>query len=51
MPKPDSIILAGRKVNFISIGAGMKFLDSFNFVPFALAKFTKAFNVREIKKG
>lgn len=40
----------GGKVQLITVYR-VKIIDSFNFIPFALSKFGKAFGVSELKKG
>lgn len=48
--KPKSIISRGLGVMYMEVG-GIKFKDSLNFLPMALAALPKAFDVREVKKG
>jgi hypothetical protein len=44
-----SVILNGSKILCLEV-AGIKFIDSFNFLPFALAKMPAAFGLTELKK-
>jgi hypothetical protein len=44
-----SVILNGSKILCLEIG-GIKFIDSYNFLPFALAKMPSAFGLSELKK-
>lgn len=45
-----SVIMKGTKI--LSMQAcGLKFLDSYNYLPFALSKMPSAFGFQEFKKG
>ena len=45
-----NIIMDGLKINLMAINK-VKIIDSLNFIPSALAKFSKTFDISEIKKG
>jgi hypothetical protein len=47
MPK---ILLNGSKILSIEF-RGIKFIDSLSFIPMPLEKFTKTFELKELKKG
>lgn len=48
--KPDHIICRGLEILYMEV-CGVKFKDSLNFLPMALASLPKAFGVEECKKG
>ena len=45
-----NIIMNGTKILTISFH-NVKFIDSYAFIPIALKKFTKTFDLKELKKG
>jgi hypothetical protein len=45
-----SVILNGTKILCLEV-CDIKFIDSYNFLPFALAKMPSAFGLSELKKG
>jgi hypothetical protein len=45
-----SVILNGTKILCLKV-CGIKFIDSYNFLPFALAKMPAAFGLTQLKKG
>jgi len=44
------IITRGLQIMTVEV-AGVKFLDSLNFIPLPLSQFPKTFNITELKKG
>lgn len=48
--KKPEIILNGTKILTLSF-SGVRLIDSFSFLPFALEKFPKTFGLTELKKG
>ncbi len=48
--KKPEIILNGTKILTLSF-SGVRLIDSFSFLPFALEKFSKTFGLTELKKG
>ena len=47
---PPEIVLSGSKLLVIEF-AKLKIIDSYNFIPMALAKLPKTFGIQEMKKG
>ena len=45
-----TVIMNGSKILSMEID-GIRFLDSYNFLPFALSKMPSAFGFKELKKG
>ncbi len=50
---PQSLIFSGSKIMYMKIAEklNIRFLDSINFLPMALAKLPKSFGLDELKKG
>ncbi|XP_062614172.1 uncharacterized protein LOC134275908 [Saccostrea cucullata] len=49
-PLKPNVIMNGNKILYMEI-CGLKFIDSYNFLPFTLAKMPSAFGFDELKKG
>ncbi len=51
--KPHTVLFSGSKIMYMKVGKGahLRFLDSLNFLPMALAKLPKAFGFSELRKG
>ena len=48
--RPSKLILSGNKIMYMKLNT-IRFIDSINHVAGSLAKFTKTFNIEEVKKG